>query len=588
MARQFSRKQRQAVALATGRAGDADHIFPHSAGGPTSVENCQLISASANRRKSAFVFKPRKWQTEFFEHWEERAPGAPFLLTVIPGGGKTMAALEVARRYLEAAPDRQVFIVVPTRNLCEQWKQEAVRFGIELQTREFGTGFKDGFQGAVCTYSAVASQRLVFRKRCSIAPTLVILDEVHHCGDEATFGEGVRDAFELAKEKLLMSGTPWKSDGSAIPFVNYDADGYAKADYNYGQTRAVSEEVVRFLTFDHAAASVRNDRTGDIEMLSASMSDDDAQSLLRMVLDPNGEYVRQQIALAHKRLVECRKAIPDAGALAACIDQFHARGIARAIEEVTGCKPSIIVTDDDLNNDSVERFRNGTTEWLVAVRQVSEGTDIKRLQVLCYLTNVTSELFFRQLIGRVSRVRGMEDFEAHVFLPSDPRLIRCSHNIENEQVQALRDRIEMEAREIKERDIALDLDPYSTQHHGTEVMLIGTDRVPVADARRIEAIAMQTGVSMTKVYQVLKMADVSFAAPEIPTVETSKEDRMNELRKQCNRTAFALSKAVSRNGVTVEVQEIHSHFMPQKHMTEQDLVAKLAALKSELARATTR
>ena len=489
-----------------------------------------------------------------------------------------MAALEACRKWMAAGSDRRIIIVVPTDNLREQWKEEAARFGMELQTKEFGTNFKHGFQGAVATYQLVANQPLVFRKLCSVAPTMVVFDEIHHCGDEAHFGNGVKLAFELAKERLLMSGTPWKSDGTPIPFVKYDGNGYAVGNFSYDYPRALNEDVVRYLVFDHAKGIIRNDCTGEVETLSQEISEQEAAQRLKKLLDPSGEYVREQIASAHRKLIECRKSIPDAAALAACIDQFHAVKVAALIREVTGCEPSVIVSDSEIENDSVKEFRNSRKEWLVSVRKVSEGTDIKRLQVLCYLTNTTSELFFRQLVGRVSRVRGMDDFEAYVYLPADPRLIRCAQNIENAQVQALRDITEKESRELAERQQGtLQFDSYSTLHDGTEVVLIGSERVPLETAKEIERVAEATGLSMQKVMQVMSMVKgrVFEAKPREQRADC-KEDRMDGLRTKCNKAAFRLAKLLD-----VHVGQVHGRFKRQEDMSEPELQSKLNQLICE-------
>jgi len=576
------------VELVQGVSGDADHIMPYSHGGQTTVENCHMLDATANKKKAAFHFKPRKWQSEFLREWEDREPHQPFMLIAIPGGGKTMAALEVCRRWMAAGSDRRVIFVVPTDNLREQWKDEAAKFGISLQTKEFGTNFKHGFQGGVATYHLVANQPLLFRKLCSVAPTMVVFDEIHHCGDEAHFGNGIVDAFELAKERLLMSGTPWKSDGRSIPFVKYDGNGYAVGNFLYDYPRALNEDVVRYLVFDHAKGSIKNDCTGETETLSQDISDDDARQRLKKILDPEGDYVRAQILSAHRKLTEVRKSIPDAAALAACIDQYHAVKVAKLIKNVTGCEPSVIVSDSDIENDSVREFRRSKKEWLVAVRKVSEGTDIKRLQVLCYLTNTTSELFFRQLVGRVSRVRNMEDFEAYVFLPADPRLIRCARNIENAQVQALREQSEKESRELAERQqVELQFESYSTSHDGTDLAFIGGERVSMAEYQEIQRVAETVALSMQKVLQVMQMtqgrAFVKSVEPEYKA-EPCKEDRMDVLRRKCNKAAFRLSKLID-----MDVKEINAKFVqqlgkPQKDMTEPELQMKLDQLIRECNR----
>ena len=572
MKRFFSKKQKDAVSLVTGQEGAGDHIIPHSKGGETSVENCQLISKEANSKKSDFEFKPRIWQSELFKKYNEREQNIPFSVIAIPGGGKTMAALELARRWRAAGSDRRIIIVVPTDNLREQWRDEAMLFGFDLQTKEFGTDFKHGFQGAVATYSLVANQSLIFSKLCSVAPTMVIFDEIHHCGESAHFGIGVQEAFQLAKEKLLLSGTPWKTDGSKIPFIRYDGNGYAVADFSYDYPRALKEEVVRYITFDFEKGSVYNETTGSEHEISQESTKDQAKKHLKNLLNAEGDYVYRQIENANRKLDEVRKQIPDAGGLAACIDQKHAHKIAEVIYRVSGEMPSVILSDTE--TDSVKSFRNSTKKWLVAVRKVSEGTDIKRLQVLCYLTNTTSELFFRQLIGRVSRVRNIEDYEAHVYLPADPRLIACAKNIENAQMQALKEPSE----ETDPVDLEHEFDDekithiYSTTHGGSDFVLINGKQLPVDDAKRVEDLSQRTGIPMHKVMELAEMLNhdpINVKKTE-PAQEKTKEERMDDLRKRASKLAFKLSKLEG-----VEVRDIHIRYKKQQDCSEQELREKI-------------
>ena len=56
---------------------------------------------------------------------------------------------------------------------------------------------------------------------------------------------------------------------------------------------------------------------------------------------------------------------------------------------------------------------------------VSEGVDIPRLRIAVFATTTTTELFFRQAVGRVVRwTRGVPRQKAYFFLPDDPRLRR--------------------------------------------------------------------------------------------------------------------------------------------------------------------
>jgi hypothetical protein len=82
-----------------------------------------------------------------------------------------------------------------------------------------------------------------------------------------------------------------------------------------------------------------------------------------------------------------------------------------------------VVSDDPTASDRIARFATSDAPWIVAVRMVSEGVDIPRLRVGVYATTVTTELFFRQAVGRFVRWQADRGGQkAYVFLPDDPRL----------------------------------------------------------------------------------------------------------------------------------------------------------------------
>ena len=96
----------------------------------------------------------------------------------------------------------------------------------------------------------------------------MILDEVHHGGDALSWGDAVREAFDPATRRLALTGTPFRSDTSAIPFVTYAAgrDGVRRsaADYSYGYGRALADGVVRPVIFLSYSGQMRwRTRAGD-------------------------------------------------------------------------------------------------------------------------------------------------------------------------------------------------------------------------------------------------------------------------------------------------------------------------------------
>ena len=68
-------------------------------------------------------------------------------------------------------------------------------------------------------------------------------------GDHAAWGVRAREAFDGAVFRLLLSGTPFRSDSAPIPWVSYDEDGVSQADYVYGYAQALVDGVCRPITF---------------------------------------------------------------------------------------------------------------------------------------------------------------------------------------------------------------------------------------------------------------------------------------------------------------------------------------------------
>ncbi len=60
---------------------------------------------------------------------------------------------------------------------------------------------------------------------------------------------------------------------------------------------------------------------------------------------------------------------------------------------------------------------------------ISEGTDIPRLQVCCYLSRIRTELHYRQVLGRVLRRMGELDDQAWLLMPAEPTLKRFAERI---------------------------------------------------------------------------------------------------------------------------------------------------------------
>jgi superfamily II DNA or RNA helicase len=63
---------------------------------------------------------------------------------------------------------------------------------------------------------------------------------------------------------------------------------------------------------------------------------------------------------------------------------------------------------------------------------VSEGIDIPRLQVCCYLSHIRTEQYFRQVLGRIIRRIGHDDAECHFFALNEQHLRRYARRLNDD------------------------------------------------------------------------------------------------------------------------------------------------------------
>ena len=386
----------------------------------------------------------RGWQKAAYREYFGR-PRRDFLLVATPGAGKTAWALTVAAELLARREIAALTVVTPTEHLKHQWAQAAHYVGIALDSRyrnAQGRASAD-FTGVAVTYAQVAAHPVLHRARTENRRTLVIFDEIHHAGDALSWGDAVREAFEPARRRLALTGTPFRTDTNPIPFVSYapEPDGSRRSvsDYVYGYGPALSEGVVRPVIFLAYSGEMRwRTRAGDeiTGTLGAPMLPDQLAQAWRTALDPDGEWVQRVLETADKRLTEVRRGMPDAAGLVIATDHEDARAYAARLRRLTGSRPVVVLSDDPAASRKIAAFADSGDRWMVAVRMVSEGVDIPRLAVGVYATSVGTALFFAQAVGRFVRARQRGE-TASVFLPSIPVLLGYAAELEAERDHVL-------------------------------------------------------------------------------------------------------------------------------------------------------
>ncbi|MGK2930106.1 MAG: DEAD/DEAH box helicase [Acidimicrobiales bacterium] len=387
----------------------------------------------------ARTIRLRPWQKVALEEFRT-TEGSDFLAVATPGAGKTTFALTAARHWLAEHPDARLVVVAPTEHLKRQWAHAAAPFDLELEPFwRAGEPLPADMDGVVTTYQQVASSPVSVAAMA--AGGFAIVDEIHHAADDRAWGDGLRIALTGAEQRLSLSGTPFRSDTTPIPFVTYRWE-EAVPDFEYGYGDALGDGgVVRPIHFPRIKGQmewVAPDGSFHVHDFDDELDRVRANQRLRTALSPDGEWLATVLGDANARLLEVRRTHPDAAGLVIAMDVEHARAIADLLERRWRVRATVATSDDPMASARIGRFAASCDPWIVAVRMVSEGVDIPRLRVGVFATNTTTELFFRQAVGRLVRwTPGLRMQRAWFYLPDDPRLRRLAEGVAEQRRHSL-------------------------------------------------------------------------------------------------------------------------------------------------------
>ncbi len=352
----------------------------------------------------------RAWQRECSERALRKFKDnhRHFFCQATPGAGKTVLAATIASRLLQDDMVDLVLCFSPSLTVSNGIKGT---FSNTLNCT-FNGGL--GSIGQSLTYQSIQFLHDEFWQTLRNRRVFVVFDEIHHCSgsdveNANVWGQQVLTKIQgLATYTLAMSGTPWRSDALPIVLGEYsDPEGQLQVDYQYTLKQAIADKVCRspkLVLVDNEHLSVISDEKVEsfssiLEMLKQTKTS--YQSVIH-----NQEAMEYLLGLGCKKLAELRSQSPDAGGLVVASSVQHAQNIAKILSQKYSQTVSIVTYRHEEPLAEIERYRRSHTQWIVSVGMISEGTDIPRLQVCCHISSVKTELYFRQVLGRILRVNG--------------------------------------------------------------------------------------------------------------------------------------------------------------------------------------
>ncbi|WP_318521971.1 DEAD/DEAH box helicase [Photobacterium leiognathi] len=378
----------------------------------------------------------RKWQAECSEQalQKYKENKQHFFCQATPGSGKTVLAATVASRLLNEDMIDLVLCFSPSLTVSDGIKKTFS----QILNCTFNGGL--GSIGQSLTYQSIQFLKQDFWKTLRNHRVFVVFDEIHHCsGSELekanVWGQQVLTKIQgLATYTLAMSGTPWRSDSLPIVLSEYsDPEGQILVDYQYTLKQAIFDKVCRspkLVLVDNEHLSVTSDEKVEsfssiLEMLKQTKTS--YQSVIH-----NQEAMEYLLGLGCKKLAEIRTQSPNAGGLVVASSVQHAQTIQKILSEKYSQSVSIVTYRHEDPLAEIERYRQNDAQWIVSVGMISEGTDIPRLQVCCHMSSVKTELYFRQVLGRILRVNHASNQQAWLFTFAEQSLIEFSERIEQD------------------------------------------------------------------------------------------------------------------------------------------------------------
>jgi superfamily II DNA or RNA helicase len=347
-----------------------------------------------------------------------------------PGSGKTLTASHIAKCLIDEGRVDYVICFSPSRMVSTSIQRTFEK----VLGRPFNGHL--GAIGVSKTYHSMSVSHELL-DNLSMSRVLVVFDEIHHCagnGDSPANSWGMKllaTIQHLATYTLSLSGTPWRTDTLPIPLASYlEKDGSITCDFVYGLKEAIQDESCRLpqiVAVDVDKVMVRKDQESHFYDSIESMLESENVNY-RMILN-HPEVMQFMLGLSIKKLDSIREQSPNAGGLVVASSYVHALKIQAILDGYFGKRSTLVSCRVDDSTELIDAFREGSSEWIISIAMISEGTDIPRLQVCCNLTDVTTELYFRQILGRVLRMTDSYERVGYMYMLAEPSLIEYAERL---------------------------------------------------------------------------------------------------------------------------------------------------------------
>lgn len=392
------------------------------------------------------TFNLRVWQSECIETALDKYSRklSHFLCLATPGAGKTIMASVLAKRLLDRGDIDLVICFTPSLIVSDDFR--------ETLSGVVGSPF-DGRLGSVgdcLCYQSMQYLDADFWDLFNANRIFVIFDEIHHCAGQIeetanSWGQQILANIQgKATYTLAMTGTPWRSDDVPICLATYCTNNSKIiCDYQYGIYEATRDGICRFpnitITDSESIIVNKDDKQESFSSFTDALTHFGCS--YKDIIE-NEEVMEHLLRLSTQRLQELKTKYNDSAGLVVASSIGHAKMLLDKL--LTLNQTAVLVTYQEKKPlDTIRTFRNSNCDWIVSVGMISEGTNIPRLRVCCYLSHVKTELYFRQVLGRVLRVQKHKCEVGYFLMAAHPDLIDYASRVKDNIPDTIFERIKL-------------------------------------------------------------------------------------------------------------------------------------------------
>lgn len=384
----------------------------------------------------------RNYQEEAIDAWIKN--GHIGILEMATGTGKTFTALS-AIKMLELS-SKVLLISVPQKELANQWMEECEKAfqgnDIDILPCHGETGWKKDISrvlreskdsGRLCilivVLNTLRSNLFLSKIKKYLKDTYLIIDEVHEVG--STENRKVLLKLEDVRYRLGLSATPermWDDEGNEAinkyfhgdPVFVWDMkmaikppNGYdpclAEYEYHLHNCSLNSEELERYEELSEKIKRLLAIKTKGGKVGFKDIKED---SSLTKLLNRRADIIKE----CDSKLEVLETILNDHSAslnkcLVYCNDKEHMEKITHSITgKGFNCLKFYGDLDTDIREAIFDQFKNGSVQFLVAIKCLDQGIDIPICDSAIILTSSHNPREYIQRRGRVLRLHPGKDF----------------------------------------------------------------------------------------------------------------------------------------------------------------------------------